>query len=89
MCYFFRKIHNGLLHFKGLLLTGKVTAPRLKTIKINGNVQLLKESFTFNNPFVLNSLNVANRYIFNSQSDIKVKKGRRIPGFLDEFVPYW
>ena len=41
--YFFHKICNGLLRFKGLLLTAKVTAPRLKAIKINGNVQQLKK----------------------------------------------
>ena len=39
--YFLHKICKGQLHFKALLLTGKVTAPRLKTIKFNGNVLLL------------------------------------------------
>ena len=37
------KIHYGQLHFKVLLLTGKVMAPRLKTVKINGNEPLLKK----------------------------------------------
>jgi len=43
MHYFFDKIHNGPLHFKALLLTRKVKAPRLKTGKINGNLPLLFE----------------------------------------------
>ena len=52
---FFRKICNGPLHFKALLLTTKVMAPRFKTVKINGNVPLLVKNVTFNSPFVLNS----------------------------------
>ena len=66
---------NRPLHVKALLLTEKVTAPRLKTVKINGNKLLLNKTIPFNDLFVLNSLNVANHFIFKCQSVIKVKNG--------------
>jgi len=69
-------------------LTGKATAPRLKTVKINGNVALLKKNVSFNNLFVLNSLNVANGYIFKCQNVIKVKKGERIPGLVKKLTNF-
>jgi len=43
------------------------------------------KNVTFNDLFVLNSLNVANCYIFKCQ---KVKNGGGIPGFLDELGPF-
>ena len=42
------------------------------------------KNVTFNDPFVLNLLNVANCYIFKCQSVIKVKNGGRMPSFLDK-----
>ena len=44
-----------------------------------------KKNVTFNDPFVLNLLNVGN--IFKCQSVIKVKNGGRIPDFHDELGP--
>jgi len=70
-----------------LLLTGKVTVPRIKTVKINGNVNVLR-NVILNDPFVLNLRNVANGYIFKCLSFIKVKTGGRITGFLDELGPF-
>ena len=75
MHYFFWKICNGLLHFKALLLTGNVTAPR--NLKTNRNVHSTGTflNVTFNDPFVLNSLNVANLYIFKCERATKVENG--------------
>ena len=42
----------------------------------------------FNDRFVLNWLNAANRYIFKCPSVIKVKNWGRITGFLDELGPF-
>ena len=50
-----------------------VTATRFETIKINGNVPLFFLNVTFNNPFYLKALNVANCYIFMCQRLAKVK----------------
>ena len=84
MTLLFCKIHDGLLHFKALLLIRKVTTPRLK---VTGMYSYLK-NVTFNDPLVSNLLNVANRYIFKCLSVIKVENGGRIPGFLDELGPF-
>jgi len=65
-------------------------APRFKPFKTNGNVPthyfFLNDKFS--NPLVLNSLNVANVYIFKCVRDSKVENGGRIPGFLDELGPF-
>ena len=47
------------------------------------------KNFTFNDPFILNLLNVANLYIFKCQSVIKVKNGGKIPGFHDKLAHFW
>ena len=49
---------------------------------------LFLKNVTFNDTFVLNSLNVANLYIFKCERAAKVEKGGRKPGFLDELGPY-
>ena len=45
---------------------------------------LLFWNITFNNPFVLNVLNVANCYFFKCERVKKLKKLGKIPDFLDE-----
>jgi len=72
-----------------LLLTGNVMAPRFKPFKLMRMYTLLLKNITFNNPFVLNLLNVANFYIFNCERAANVENDGGIPGFLDEFCPFW
>ena len=49
---------------------GNITAPRFKPIECKSYFFL---NVTFNNPFVLNALNVANRYIFKCERASKVE----------------
>ena len=47
-----------------------------------------KKNVTFNNPFVLNLLNVENCYIFKCERAAKVENGGGIPGSFDELGPF-
>jgi len=51
-----------------------VTATRFETIKINGNVPLFFLNVTFNNPFYLKALNVANFLHFYVPETCKSQK---------------
>ena len=48
-----------------------------------------KKNVTFNDPFVLNSLNVVNRYIFKCERAAKVENGGEYLVILDELGPFW
>ena len=49
---------------------------------------LLYYNVTYNVPFVLNALNVANCYIFKCERAVKVENWGKIPGFPDELGPF-
>ena len=52
-----------------------------------GMYRYYKKNVTFNEPLVLNSLNVPNRYIFNCERASKVESGGN-SWFFDEFGPF-
>ena len=86
MHFFFYKICNGRLHFKALLLTANVMAQRLKMLSLRECSVTFVLNVTFNDLFDFKVLNVASRYIFKCQSDIKVKNGGEYLVFLMNYV---
>ena len=58
-------------------------APDKKSLKLTVMYHYLKKkNVTFNNPFVLNWLNVANRYIFKCERAAKAEYG-------GEYLVFW
>ena len=80
---FFRKICNW-----PLILTGQVMAPDQKLLKLTVMYHYFFLNVTFNNLFVLNTWNVANRYIFKCKRAAKGENGGENMVFKNEFGPF-
>jgi len=62
-------------------------APDYKPLKLMVIYPYFKKNFTYNDPFVLNLLNVANRYIFKCERAAKVENGGNTC-FFHELGPF-